>query len=121
MKFALLGALACVLLVGCGKKSDASHGTPSADPKTPPTAAAIQPVNNADGTQVLAFRFEEETPCGGCVGKVREALATLPGVKKNDATPGTQVFTVEFDPKATSPETLVNALYATKEVTLKVQ
>lgn len=99
--------LALLLATGCGESGTAVVKAPAAPAK--PTAKA-EPLMTAEGTQILAFDFEEEDPCAGCVGSVTKVLAKLPGVKKNDAEKGKRSFTVEFDPKQLEADKLVAAL-----------
>lgn len=99
--------LALFMVSGCDLGTSAS--VPLAPPsKSPPVKA--EPLMTAEGTQILAFDFEEEDPCAGCVGSVTKVLAKLPGVKKNDAEKGKRSFTVEFDPKQLEADKLVAAL-----------
>lgn len=106
-------AVLALFLTGCGESGTAVVKAPAAPtaPTVPgkPTAKA-EPLMTAEGTQILAFDFEEEDPCAGCVGSVTKTLDKLPGVKKCDAEKGKRSFTVEFDPKLLEGDKLVAAL-----------
>jgi copper chaperone CopZ len=107
--------LPLALALGCG---DAKPPAPA--PKAAKQAVP-EPTVTAEGTHVLAFNFDEGDPCAGCVGAVNDALAKLPGIKKNDAEKGKKVFTVEYDPKQLEAARLVEALKNSGEgVSLKV-
>jgi copper chaperone CopZ len=97
---AALGAL------GCGDQTT----PPAATSAAPKKSGVPEPVVTAAGTHVLAFDFNEEAPCASCVAKVNQALAPLPGIKRNDAEKGKRTFTVEYDPKQVEMSTLIAAL-----------
>jgi copper chaperone CopZ len=98
--------LALLFLTGCGE----SGTTVVKAPPAPAAPAKAEPLMTAEGMQILAFDFEEEDPCAGCIGSVTKVLGKLPGVKKNDAEKGKRSFTVEFDPKLIEADKLVAAL-----------
>ena len=99
--------LALFVVAGCDMGTSGTAPVVAAK-QTPPAKA--EPLMTAEGMQILAFDFEEEDPCAGCVGSVTKVLAKLPGVKKNDAEKGKRSFTVEFDPKLLEADKLVAAL-----------
>ena len=50
--------------------------------------------------------------CGGCTASVQRALARHPGVASAAVSLAEKNATVEFDPAATSPDALVQAIRA---------
>ncbi len=83
-----------------------------ASAESAPTAVPT-PVVTASGSHVLAFDFNDEYPCAGCIGKVTKALATLQGIKKCDAEMGKQAFTIEYDAKLLDAVALVDLMKKT--------
>lgn len=51
--------------------------------------------------------------CGGCAGSVQRALQSQPGVASAAVSLALKNARVEFDPAATSPDALVEAVRAT--------
>jgi Cu+-exporting ATPase len=48
--------------------------------------------------------------CGNCARSVERKLAATPGVSKANVDLAAETATVEYDPAATKPETLANAV-----------
>src|SRR5436190_12138328 len=76
---------------------------------TAPSSESRSEMTGTSGTEKVVLPVEGMT-CAACQANVQRALAAAPGVTKAAVNLMTHEATIQYDPAATSPETLVAAI-----------
>lgn len=89
----LLGSVA--LLGACSSSEPVAPATP-----------------DSEATASVALVLEEPPTCGSCISGYKQALATLPGCGRVEATPNDPKITVHYDPARVEVAQIIDTLEA---------